>query len=291
MAIKQTEDLLSRAWQTRRAYFAPRIEFVYPYRTLAVSSTGRDCALNCAHCGGYYLKHMQPLAKTKTLAQRDTKIKSFLVSGGCDRQGKVPHLAKLAEIKALAAQGALNLHTGLVTEEEAAALGKVAGVVSFDLLVDGETIKDVYGLQAAPRYFMQSYRLLRKYTRVVPHLCLGLYKGAIRGEYRALEFLREEGAEALTFIVFTPTPGTAFAGYEPPPVEEVGHFLATARLMFPRLPLSLGCMRPGGNYRKALDCTAINAGINKIVQPAPAARLLAGELGLAIVKGEECCSL
>ena len=280
---------MRRAWQVRYENFASRIEFVYPYRTLAVSSTGTDCSLNCAHCGGYYLKRMQPLARA--LVQRHAKIKSFLVSGGCDLKGRVPHLTKLNGIRALAAQGTLNLHTGLVTEGEAALVGKVAGVVSFDLLVDGDTINDVYGLKASPRDFMESYRLLRKYTRVVPHLCLGLNRGAIRGEYEALKFLQVEGANALTFIVFIPTPGTAFAGYHPPPVKEVGDFIARARIMFPPIPLSLGCMRPGGKYRTNLDCTAIKAGINKIVQPAPAARLLADEMGLEIEKGEECCSL
>jgi lipoyl synthase len=290
MAIKQTEmGLLPRAWQVRQTHFDPQIEFVDPSRTLALSSTGADCSLNCAHCGGHYLKRMQPLSPT--VLQCHTKIKSFLVSGGCDLKGTVPHLAKLDMIKALASHGALNLHTGLVTEAEAAALGAVAEVVSFDLLLDGETIKDVYGLEASPRDFMQSYRLLRKYTRVVPHLCLGLNRGVIRGEYKGLQFLQQEGADALTFIVFLPTAGTAFAGCSPPPVAEVGDFLATARMMFPRIPLSLGCMRPGGKYRAALDCIAIKAGINKIVQPAPTARLLAGELGLEIVIGEECCSL
>ena len=280
---------MPRAWQVRQTYFDPQIEFVYPSRTLAVSSTGADCSLNCAHCGGHYLKGMQPLPPA--VAQRQANIKSFLVSGGCDLKGTVPHLAKLNEIKELAAHGTINLHTGLVTEEEAAVLGEVAAVVSFDLLLDGEIINDVYGLQASPRDFMESYRLLRKYTRVVPHLCLGLNRGVIGGEQNALQFLQEEGADAITFIVFLPTPGTAFAGCNPPPVAEVGDFLAMSRIMFPPIPLSLGCMRPGGKYRTALDCIAIKAGINKIVQPAPAARLLAGELGLEIVKGEECCSL
>ena len=280
---------MPRAWQVRQTYFAPQIEFVDPRRTLAVSSTGADCSLSCAHCGGRYLKGMQTLSSV--VGQRHPKIKSFLVSGGCDLKGTVPLLPKMNEIKALASYGALNLHTGLVTEEEAAALGEVADVVSFDLLLDGESINDVYGLKTSPRDFMESYRCLRKYTRVVPHLCLGLNRGVIRGEHKTLQFLQEEGADAITFIVFLPTPGTAFAGCNPPPVAEVGDFLATARIMFPPLPLSLGCMRPGGKYRTTLDCIAIKAGINKIVQPAPSARLIAGELGLEIVKGEECCSL
>ena len=61
--------------------------------------------------------------------------------------------------------------------------------------------------------------------------------------------------------------------------------------MFPQVPLYLGCMRPGGRYRESLDQLALQAGINKIVQPVPALRQLASDLGLTVIRGEECCSL
>lgn len=41
---------------------------------------------------------------------------------------------------------------------------------------------------------------------VVPHILVGLYKGQIRGEYRAVEFLAREGVDRVVFIVFMPTP-------------------------------------------------------------------------------------
>lgn len=283
------QALLLQAWQIRSANFAPRIEFINPGSTMAVRTTGTDCYLNCSHCGGHYLKGMRPL--TSVISDSPANTKSFLVSGGCNNHGTVPHLNRLSDIKALTKLGALNLHTGLVTAEEAAALGAVADVVSFDLLLDQKTINNVYGLQASPGDYIESYRLLRRFTRVVPHLCLGINRGVISSEYEALQFLQQEGTTALTFIVFLPTPGTAFAGCNPPPVEEVGDFMATARIMLPTTRLSLGCMRPGGKYRTELDLLAIKAGINKLVQPTPPARCLAEELGLEIVKGEECCSL
>ncbi len=289
MAKTPLADLLARAFEVRKASFPPGVEFVYPRRTLPVRSTGGDCPLNCAHCRGRYLQGMTPLeeALRKPAGQQD----SYLVSGASDLTGRVPHEKRLQEITELAKRGPLNLHTGLVGEGEARKLGEIARVVSFDFVADPGTIKDIYGLDASPEDFRRSYRLLKQYTRVVPHVCLGLDRGRIKGEYAALEALREEGAGAISFIVFIPTRGTPLENCPPPPPAEAARLLATARIMFPETPLYLGCMRPGGRYRARLDSLALKAGLNKIVHPAPPARQLAEELGLEIVQGEECCSL
>lgn len=289
MEEKALQDLLARAFEVRQSNFPPQVEFVYPRRTLPVRSTGGDCPLNCAHCSGRYLKGMLPL--TEALQRREGGETSYLVSGGSDLGGRVPHMERLEDLLKLSQRGPLNLHTGLVGEEEARTLGGIARVVSFDFVVDDTAIKNTYGLGATGQDYIQSYRQLKRVTRVVPHICIGLDGGRIKGEYRALEVLREEGAEAISFIVFIPTPGTPLARCAPPPVSEAAGFLAAARIMFPTTPLFLGCMRPGGRYRRHLDSLALQGGINKIVHPAPPARKLAAELGLTIRQGEECCSL
>jgi uncharacterized radical SAM superfamily protein len=283
------DGLLKEAWSLSRANFPPRVEFVYPRLTLPVRSTGTECALNCAHCGGHYLKGMITL--DEALGRAGNGFKSYLVSGACDRQGLVPHSARWEEIRALSRRGPLNVHPGLVGESESAALGGVARAISFDFTVDEAVIEEIYGLPAAPSDFLHSYRLLRKHCRVVPHICLGLLRGGIGGEYQALDALKREGADAISFIVFHPTAGTALAGCAPPPVEHVARILAEARIAFPGTPLYLGCMRPGGRYREALDTLALKAGVNKIVHPSPPARRLAAALGLAAGTGEECCAL
>ncbi len=283
------QELLKEAWRIRQASFPPHVEFVFPFRTLAVSSTGEKCALNCSHCGGYYLKKMVTLEEA--LCKKREGVISYLISGGYDLQGTVPHWAQWERIKRLSRRGALNLHTGLVTAEEAQKLATVAKVVSFDFVVDEETIQEVYGLSATGQDFIDSFHFLRRHTRVIPHLCLGLKGGQMQGEFRALEILQQEKVEAISLIIFTPTPGTLFASCSPPSLEEIGCFLAKARIMFPQVPLYLGCMRPGGRYRESLDQLALQAGINKIVQPVPALRQLASDLGLTVIRGEECCSL
>ena len=281
--------LLQAAWQVRRERFPHRVEFVYPRLTLPVRSTGVGCALNCAHCGGHYLKGMVSLEKA--LRQKKGLVKSYLISGACDSRGRVPHMERWEEILELSRRGPLNVHPGLVSETEAAALGRAARVVSFDFTADAETIEQIYGLPVAPAAFLESYRLLRGHCRVVPHICIGLLRGRISGEYKALDALKQEGAEAISFIVFRPTPGTRLELCSPPPVEEAAGLLAAARIMFPDTPLYLGCLRPGGRYREALDSLALKAGVNKIVQPAPAARRLAARLEMEITRGEECCAL
>jgi lipoyl synthase len=285
----ELERLLERAWEVRRTFFPDSIEFSAPNRTLSVSVTGGHCDLNCAHCAGVYLQHMVPLEKV--LPGKKGREKSYLVSGGCTREGRVPLLERWAELKELASRGRLNMHTGLVSDTEAARLSEISSVISFDFVGDNETIASVYGLPATVEDYLASYRSLQKYSRVVPHLCIGLSCGVIKGEYKALEMLRQEAVEAISMLVFRPTAGTPFANCDPPPSDEVGRFLATARLMFPGTPLYLGCMRPGGRYREDLDCLAIRAGFNKIVLPTPGARQLAYDFGLSITLSEECCSL
>ncbi len=289
LAAAALEKLLEEAWQAREENFPKSIEFNVPVRTLPVSVTGPYCRLNCAHCAGAYLKSMVPLEKA--LNGEKGRESSYLVSGGCSDEGKVPLLKYWNNLKKLALRGPLNLHAGLVTEEEARRLSELAAVVSFDFVGDDETIAAVYNLPVTGEDYLASFRSLQKYTRVVPHLCIGINGGEIRGEYRALEMLRQEKVEAISMIIFRPTEGTAFSACKAPKPEEVARFIASARLSFPRTPLYLGCMRPGGRYRETVDCLALRAGVNKIVMPAPPARRMTKDLGLQINFSEECCSL
>jgi len=278
--------VLDEAWEVRTLHFPNVIGFYRPVRTKAVSLTGLDCALRCAHCGGHYLKGMCP--PDRALAG---EYSSFLVSGGCDRSGSVPLMNHSAEIEGLKAKGRLNVHTGLVGEEEAIAISRWADTVSFDLILDDRTIKEVLGLEVRGEHFAEAYCVLKKHVRVVPHVLIGILGGELRGETACIDFLADNKPCAVTLIVFMPTPGTAFAHRQPPPVAEVARLIAYARMKLPDVPVFLGCMRPGGAYRERLDPLAVAAGVNKIVNPAPAAKREAEARGLVIEWGEECCGL
>lgn len=288
-----TKELMDKAWATRVQNFPPEIEFDYPQATEVITLTENNCALDCAHCGGHYLKSMKSVEVSRTCLKdsRYAKTKSYLISGGCDSQGKVPFQRQIPFIKELKQGKKLNFHVGLVNDAEADQLKELADVVSFDFVSDDETIQEVFGLNRKAEDYLYSYRVLRQRVKVLPHICIGLKGGELAGEYRTLELLQQEGTDGLVFIVFIPTPGTRYATKKPPLLEEVVKLLAEARLRFPDKPIFLGCMRPKGMYRLELDLAAVRCGVNKIVVPTRGAVNLARELGLKVRVGEECCVL
>lgn len=298
------------AWTIRQTHHEPVLWAIYPNRTEAVSVTGRQCGLKCAHCGGHYLASMTPLGEFLTEGavgdEKDAtptpdgmpdaqvgagaRPKSCLISGGSDRDGRVPLARHLEHLKTLRAAGLrLNLHAGLVSDEEAEALAAVADVVSFDFVGDDEAIREVYGLEKTVADYVASYRALRRHLRVVPHITIGLNAGRPSGELRALELLGELGVDEIAFLVLVPTPGTRFADADLPDTARVAEILARARILFPDIIISLGCMRPRGRERLAIDRAAIDAGVNKLVVPPREALAYAKSRGLSIRFGDECC--
>ena len=283
-ATDTMHEHLEEAWRVRQANFPPEIEFVYPLDTALISLTGHHCDLDCAHCGGYYLQHMTPIWRAQVRGAT-----SCLISGGCDASGRVPVTRYLEQIKAIRQGRKMNWHVGLIEEADLLAIVPYIDVVSFDFVGDDETIREVYGLDRTVADYMRTYQMLRRYTRVIPHITIGLRGGTIGHEYPAMEKLQELGVDGLVFIVLIPTPGTRYADRQPPSIEAVVNILAEARLRFPDKPLYLGCMRPHGRYRAELDPLAVRAGVNRIVSPAREAKQLAKELNLVIVQSWECC--
>jgi uncharacterized radical SAM superfamily protein len=274
------------AWQVRRSHHPPVIRFDRPTKTLPVSLTGPECELSCAHCGGHYLKHMRPISD----AHADGAT-SCLISGGCDSRGRVPVACHLDETAILRQGRRLNWHVGLIEEGELRAIAPFVDVISFDVVGDAETAREVYGLDLELDDYMRTLDMLRAHRPVVPHLTIGLRGGRMSGERAALEALRERDVDRVIFIVFIPTAGTAYADCTPPPLAEVADLFIDARVSLPDAGLYLGCMRPHGAYRQAVDELAVCAGLNAIVNPSRSAQRLAGELELRIIWGDECCAL
>jgi len=280
------EEKLARAWKVRRANFPDEITWSYPLDTAVLSLTGRQCALDCAHCGGHYLGGMRPIWE----AEPDGST-SCLISGGCDPTGRVPVLAHLDAVRAWRTDRTMNWHVGFVTEGEMQTLAPLVDIVSFDFVGDDETIREVYGTDRTVEDYVETYRLLRRYARTLPHITIGLRGGELGHELQALELLQELGADGLVLLVFIPTPGTRYAGCAPPAPAVVADFMAEARLRFADVPIYLGCMRPKGTYRNELDPLAVRAGMNVVVSPSRPARELAAELGLSTRQMRECCVL
>lgn len=281
---------IREAARQREINFEPAITLCYPRRTVPISLTGNACALNCAHCGGHYLRNMRDIAAARQLLQQK-EAASVLVSGGCDPKGGLPLAGYAARIKELAGLGRINLHAAMTPLEDVQLiLGDVAAV-SFDLVGDDDTIRQVYNLPYRARDYRQHYLQLAKQVKTVPHICIGLRGGQLAGEEKLLDWLANDPPSALVFIVFKPTPGTMLANCRPPKLLDVAALLARARLALPTTPIYLGCMRPGGRYRLELDQLALTCGVNAIVMPAPAAVRQAQERNWRIRTSEECCVL
>ncbi len=306
------EAFKQKAWETRQK-FAPEIWFSAPgakhyenqyYSNHAnsfvnLSVTGEACACRCDHCDGKLLQSMigtpTPMEMRRVVDQLlDQGCRGILVSGGANSKGEVP-LLPFVESIAYASQMGLKVlvHSGLINRETAASL-KEAGVeqVLIDVIGDQNTIRQVYHLDLRPEDYLRAMLFCREVDlNIAPHVVIGLHYGQIRGERRALEMIQQADPEAVILVVLTPACGTAMAIVQPPTIDEVTEVMATARVLNPCTPISLGCARPPGQYKRQVEIQAVDCGVNGIAYPDEATIAYAESIGLQSMFSEECCSL
>jgi len=124
----------------------------------------------------------------------------------------------------------------------------------------------------------------------VPHVLVGLHYGKLRGEFQALKMIFKYSPSAVIIIALMSIHGTFMEKVDPPTPEDITRVMATARLMMPRTPLVLGCMRPKGEHKVKTDILAVKSGVNAIAFPAEEAVRLAEALGLEATFSSLCCS-
>ncbi len=308
----------------RRRRFGTAIEFYAPglkrwqtgewtperaNRFMALSVTGTACALQCDHCQTKVLQGMPGVRLSPSEAMVSHKAdlyhlasrlktegtEGILISGGSDKSGEVPLARHFADMKRVKDELGLKVivHSGVVSPELAAGLAE-AGVdgVMLDVIGADETIEQVYHLNLTAGDFERSLELLaERDMRIIPHIVLGLHYGRFLGEHNALEMIRRHPVSALVLVVLTPLTGTPMEHLEPPPVGEVVDFFAHARAAMPETPVNLGCGRPMGEMKVALDRAAIDHGLNGIAYPADGIVEYARASGLDPELYEYCCSL
>jgi uncharacterized radical SAM superfamily protein len=219
------------------------------------------------------------------------RVKSYLVSGGCNPEGAVPLKDNVDLLKKLSNDYTLIAHTGLLNSEDIEAISPYISAVSFNFIGDDETISEVMGLKKTKEDFLHSLNSLRGKLKTFPHITVGLNKGMISGEYDSVDLLALNPPEALVFNVLIPTAKTDYEDHEPPKVEDVIDVISYAKERMPKTSIYIGCMRPGGSYRKILDEMCLDLGVERIVMPAKSAKEKAKELGYEISKRTECCIL
>ncbi|HWP97792.1 MAG TPA: radical SAM protein [Syntrophomonadaceae bacterium] len=304
--------LVQQAWAIRQQY-EPVMCFSVPgakhydnrYYTnhassfVNISVTGGACACRCDHCNGHLLETMEgaltPLALRHLidkLLEKDTA--GILVSGGANSDGEVPLLPYIEVMKYAKTMGLKVLvHGGLVKPETAFGL-KEAGVdqVLIDVIGDEKSITQVYHLKRRPVDYLKSMQYCCEAgLNLAPHVVIGLHYGQIVGEIRALEMIREIEPETVVLVILTPSRGTVMAEIQPPQIGEVAQVIANARMLHPYTPLTLGCARPAGQYKRQVEIAAVECGVNGIAYPDESTIRYALSQGFEVQFTEECCSL
>ncbi len=264
-----------------------------------LSVTGNACALNCKHCAGKVLETMQVAETPEKLVALCTKLKiggakGVLISGGCLPDGSVPLQKFLLAISKISRELEMTLfvHTGILDTETAIGL-KDAGVDAalVDVIGSDETIRDVYNLNTTTKKYDESLEALDKAgIDFVPHVVTGLHHGKLKGELDALRAISNHKPSAVVIVSFMPIHGTAMWKTKPPSPVDIARTAAAARIMLPRTPLVLGCMRPKGRHRAETDVLALKAGVDGMAFPSEEALNYAKSAGYEVSYSSFCCA-
>ena len=264
-----------------------------------ISVTGKNCALSCKHCRGKVLETMHPAQTPEKLLELGIKLKQngalgCLVSGGCLPNGSVPLEPFIPTISKIIRELGLTVfvHTGIIDLHTASAL-KNAGVNAalIDVIGSDETIKQIYNLNVTVKDYANSLKALQEAgINFVPHVIVGLHDGKLKGEFHALKMMSPTKPSAIVIIAFMPIRGTPMAEVKPPQPTDIARVTATARAMFPKIPLVLGCMRPKGKHRAETDILALKAGANAIAFPTEEAIKYAENQGYELSFSSHCCA-
>ena len=262
----------------------------------AISVTGDACSLQCDHCRAHYLKCMTPVRSAEDLIRLAKELEAdgaegMLVSGGCDRNGKVPLGPFLTAVKRIKLETRLriNLHTGLVGDDEASQIAAAgADCISFDLVQDPEVIRERLHLASGPEAYAGTLAALFSsgVKRVVPHLLVGLSGKERRFETAAIDVASQHSIAGMVILALMPTRGTPMESARPPSDD---HLLEIIERAIDVLDVSvmLGCMRPRGNWK--LETKAIELGVRGIAMPSPKTEVWAKAQGYKVTKRSSCC--
>jgi hypothetical protein len=265
------------------------------------SITAGACGLNCDHCRAEILK---PMIAATSPAMLDRKVRQliatqdlqgFLLSGGSNRRNEIPYDRYYPVLEALKRDFPglrIAIHTALTDEAGARAM-ESAGVdtAMMDVIGADETIREVYHLDRPVEDFEATLAALCATSmEVSPHIVVGLHYGRILGEANALDIVARHAVKALVLVVVMPfyaKPGL----YAVPDTTDVGRIFREARGRLADRQVLLGCARPPGLHKRAVDAYAVMAGLDGIAFPADGAVSVARGIGRPFEQEHACCSM
>jgi hypothetical protein len=308
-------ELQSEAFRIRKAHFGKGLTFSIPgtvsYQDLshscqknrfaAISVTGSHCDLRCGHCQGKLLESMIPAENPETFLQVVDRLRSdgahgILMSGGANRYGEVPleiFIQPIKEIKEKDPKFKVIVHTGLIRRKIAKEL-KEAGVdqILIDVIGNNDTIREVYHLDRRVEDYEETLWMLKEMGhRLAPHIIIGHHFGEIRGEWRALEMVTRVGVETIVLVILKTLLPVGKNHFKIPKPDESSRISAIARILNPKIPIRMGCIRPAHRSKLEMDKGFINSGVNTIAYPLQGTIEYAKEIGLETTFIEMCCSL
>ncbi len=254
----------------------------------SLSITGTRCELMCEHCRGRFLEGMAPVDGPEALMSfaHDLTARGgtgFLLSGGCDAQGRVPmppYLDAVKEIKRTT-DLLINLHPGLVSETEARMLSNSeADRLSFDLVLDPRPIAERMHLPRSSDNHLDSFHALCRAApgRVSPHILLG-----VGGEEHELESVRAACGQDIPCLVLLSLIGRKVDDWEGRLLRAVEEGRSHKRQVL------LGCMRPRG--RPDVEVAALERGAAGLANPSKETIGAIRERGWVLQERAVCCSL
>ena len=259
----------------------------------AISITGEKCNLNCIHCQGSLLRPMIPANTPDELISvlkrlEKSGMEGALISGGCDREGRMPWKEFIPVLQKFNTSLFLSCHIGLNVDKEIAEGIKSSSISQalIDVVGDNNTLKEIYNL---PDFSVMEKTLYNVFTygpEIIPHIIIGIYKGKIKGEYEALKMLQPYKPNLVVLVILMPE----IMQVSPPPIPEVIEIFREAKRMFPKI--ALGCARPRGKYRYKLEEALIKEGlITRLCLWSDKAIKTAEKEGYKIIYHSTCCSV
>jgi len=269
-----------------------------PSHFLPFSVTGTEWALRCDHCTVELLRFMRPTLTPEELIRRCKEnlkegLGGVLISGGCNRHGRVPLEGFFDAMGYLRRELGLKVfvHSGLVDESQAMGLHEAqVDAVLLDVIGSDQTIREIYHLEATTLDYEASLHNLSRFNvPIMPHIVLGLQYGRLEGEGKALEMVSHYKLKALVLVILTPLLGTPMEGVKPPSLRDVQNFFTEAKRRLSQTPVILGCARPMGQYKQEVDRLAVEAGLDGIAFPAEGIVSYAMNRGREVSFIESCC--
>jgi len=263
----------------------------YPKPLFPPISISDGCMLMCKHCMGVYLKGMKQIYEPEHLISYCKKLekqggKGILVSGGCDKKGRIINLEEMIGALKKIKEGTnliVAVHPGYVDIDLANRLANACDIAFVDIIGSQETACDVMGLKE-----MMGIETIKNLNEagisVTPHLTIGLHYGKIIGEHDALKILKNFPIKKIVLNVICRTKNTPFEKISVPSFQQIKEIMEKAR----GLEVALGCMRPRG---LEIEEMAIKMGIRDIALPSKKTIAYAIRKGYKIRRIPACCGI